>query len=519
MTNPRNAQKNGSRDGFTLIELLMVVAIIAVVSVIVLIVVNPAELLRQSRDSARLASLETINKTIGIFAADQTTGFGIASTTYLSVPDPTASTTCGGLNLNVSSTYALQCSTTSTFKNTNGSGWIPLALNKISSGVPISQWPVDPTNATSAGLYFTYGTSGSTWDLSAGMESVKYNGSGNYNVVTKDGGQYNDRFEIGTNLTIMQFDPSAIGSTSTPTSTPPAAPVITSGPASTVGTSTATISWTTDQLSNSTVNYGASTAYGFVATGADGTSHSVFLSSLTPSSTYHYQVQSSDAGGTTTSSDYTFTTSPTSIPITFDSSSTAHFANFSSVNTTINIGAGNNEALLICQTQTAAGPPATMVTVQGTNATELAVASSVSLWYYAGANTTPSTWTIVATGGSGANELGIASFFGVNQTSPLDSSSAVVTASTKNPTAAITSSGGNELAVDCLRDAANATSTATLTANGFQTPTSLSYLSANPVTGASYLLLPTATTTNMGWQYSALGVNYYLTATIFAASP
>ena len=75
-----------SRNGFTLIELLIVIAILAILAVVVVLVLNPAELLRQSRDANRLSDLATMNSALGIFSVDTTggVGFGNSSTTYIS---------------------------------------------------------------------------------------------------------------------------------------------------------------------------------------------------------------------------------------------------------------------------------------------------------------------------------------------------------------------------------------------------------------------------------------------------
>ena len=43
--------------GFTLIELLVVIAILAVLATAVVLVLNPAELLKQGRDSTRISDL------------------------------------------------------------------------------------------------------------------------------------------------------------------------------------------------------------------------------------------------------------------------------------------------------------------------------------------------------------------------------------------------------------------------------------------------------------------------------
>jgi glucose/arabinose dehydrogenase/phosphodiesterase/alkaline phosphatase D-like protein len=90
---------------------------------------------------------------------------------------------------------------------------------------------------------------------------------------------------------------------------PTTPPVISAVQASAITSSTATITWTTDQASNSQVDYGTTTGYGLsVSNSASVTSHSVQLSGLNPSTSYHYRVDSTDAAGTTSSADFSFTT-------------------------------------------------------------------------------------------------------------------------------------------------------------------------------------------------------------------
>ena len=73
---------------------------------------------------------------------------------------------------------------------------------------------------------------------------------------------------------------------------------------------TATITWNTDVNSVSEVDYGTSNSYDSASSSFSFvTSHSVTLTNLTPSTTYHFQVSSiSDTGNQATSTDYTFTT-------------------------------------------------------------------------------------------------------------------------------------------------------------------------------------------------------------------
>lgn len=89
------------------------------------------------------------------------------------------------------------------------------------------------------------------------------------------------------------------------------APTISGVSASDITETSATITWTTDEPATSQVEYGPTTAYGSTAS-LDSTlvaSHSVNLSGLTSSTTYHYKVKSKDASGNErVSGDYTFAT-------------------------------------------------------------------------------------------------------------------------------------------------------------------------------------------------------------------
>ena len=57
--------KNNKKKGFTLIEFLVVIAIIAILAVVVVLTLNPAELLRQARDSNRVSDFATFKSAIG----------------------------------------------------------------------------------------------------------------------------------------------------------------------------------------------------------------------------------------------------------------------------------------------------------------------------------------------------------------------------------------------------------------------------------------------------------------------
>jgi prepilin-type N-terminal cleavage/methylation domain-containing protein len=204
-----------SRHGFTLIELLVVIAIIAILSVVVVLTLNPAALLQQSRDSSRVSDMATLTSAFNLYSTDQSGSAsfstGSSSVVYVSIPDPVATTTagdqCQGLNLITLPTgYTYHCAASSTYRNVNGTGWIPINFSNISSGSPLGALPVDPMNASSSRLYYTYVTNGTQFEMTAVMESQKYQAGGSNDVISPDGGRLASVYEKGSNLGLEPLD-------------------------------------------------------------------------------------------------------------------------------------------------------------------------------------------------------------------------------------------------------------------------------------------------------------------------
>ncbi len=91
----------------------------------------------------------------------------------------------------------------------------------------------------------------------------------------------------------------------------PILPVLNNIVVSGISTNSAKITWTTDQLTDSLVDYGTTLSYGNTTNNATlTTSHTILLNSLTPGITYHFKVTSKNSYGFSTSSgDFTFVTS------------------------------------------------------------------------------------------------------------------------------------------------------------------------------------------------------------------
>lgn len=167
-------------SAFTLIELLIVIAVIAILSIILILILNPIQLFYQTRDGDRLSDLDTMNRAVIVYLSTApTVSLGKASTTYISIPDPAATSTagdqCQGLGLPaLSSGWSYQCAASSTYRKVDGTGWIPVNFSSESFGSSLSALPVDPVNQTSSGLYYTYTTNGSQYELTSLLESSKY---------------------------------------------------------------------------------------------------------------------------------------------------------------------------------------------------------------------------------------------------------------------------------------------------------------------------------------------------------
>ncbi|MBI2669679.1 MAG: hypothetical protein HYX20_00820 [Candidatus Yanofskybacteria bacterium] len=165
---------------------------------------------------------------------------------------------------------------------------------------------------------------------------IQNNASEDKNVLST--GSNSVTFNNSAQTWIVQMASFRAAGATTPTPTPPpssdtTAPIISAVAASSITSSGATITWTTNEASDTQVEYGLTTAYGnpSVLNTSLVTAHSQTISGLSASTLWHYRVKSKDSSGNlATSGDFTFTTTapdtvapsvPTSLSATAVSSS------------------------------------------------------------------------------------------------------------------------------------------------------------------------------------------------------
>lgn len=178
------------------------------------------------------------------------------------------------------------------------------------------------------------------------------------------------------------------------TATDGVAPAITVGPSATgISSSGATISWTTPEAGNSIVNFGPTTLLGRTTTdGTSTSSHSVVLSSLTPSTLYFYTVTTADSGGTSvTSSQGSFSTSAAA---SSGSSSSANESNHLDFTAVASLTSGTISSTVYEVTLRA--PNNTAVSVTSPLTINLATNSTVGYFYDPTGATINTTATIAA---------------------------------------------------------------------------------------------------------------------------
>ncbi len=140
-----------------------------------------------------MSDLASLDSAIRNLQTQADISLGTPSTVYISIPDTT--TSCSNLGLpTLPAGYSYHCVPEEQLRLSNGSGWIPIdfTLSPIQS---LASLPLDPTNTTSSGLYYTY-IPGGSYELNGIIESNKYKAR------TPDKEAFPGVIAKGTNLTL-----------------------------------------------------------------------------------------------------------------------------------------------------------------------------------------------------------------------------------------------------------------------------------------------------------------------------
>jgi len=202
--------QNKLAHGFTLIELIITVAIIAILVAVLTVALNPAEQLARSRDAKRVSDLDSLRSAIAVYGATATTTINLSGDTAGSEDarciGGTATTTkwvntTGG----VATSGVFVALSATTTQAVGAAGWLPMRLDEMPGGSPLSVRPLDPSNGTGGGttFYYAFGCkkSGNTYETTARLESTYF--KTDLNRPGTDGGNSITTYEVGTDLTII----------------------------------------------------------------------------------------------------------------------------------------------------------------------------------------------------------------------------------------------------------------------------------------------------------------------------
>jgi len=246
-------------------------------------------------------------------ASSTDVNYGLATAYGSSVSNSTLVTSHSAVlnNLTCNTTYHYEVASTNAAGQTSASADQTFMTTACSSPPVISAISANPSS-TSATITWTTDEA-STTVVDYGLTSAYGSNVSNASLVTSHSALLSSltcdtvyHFQVSSTNAGGQTSTSADQTVTTTACAPPLISGMTANPSST----SATVTWTTDQNSTTLVNYGLTTTYGSIFNDSTlVTSHSALLSSLTCNSLYHFQVSSTNATGqTSTSADQTFTT-------------------------------------------------------------------------------------------------------------------------------------------------------------------------------------------------------------------
>jgi hypothetical protein len=186
--------KKGWARGFSFPEILIILGVLSVIFTTTVFYLNPASVLKQSRDSQRLSDLNLLFLLINDFSEKfASKSLGNENTVYLSLPDESSS--CSSYVLpSLPDGWSYLCANKENYQNIDSTGWLPIDFSLLLRGLPFSLLPRDPKNNNN--YYYAFVASDRQFVLSSLLESEKYLGQ----YAARDGGIDDARFELGNNF-------------------------------------------------------------------------------------------------------------------------------------------------------------------------------------------------------------------------------------------------------------------------------------------------------------------------------
>lgn len=202
------------KKGFTYIELLVVLGVLSLLLGIFISVLKAKPYFTKARDLQRLKDLYSLNAILTFYFQNATSvdpdgpylslrGIEEATPTIF-VSIPIESFQFPATYTTNSKTYYYYQSNKADYQKLNGYGWIPINFLEVSfSALPTL--PVDPINEASSSLYYLYSFRRIPfgYEVEGAFETSEFKKGGKNDKVSTDGGDDNNRFELGTDLSLI----------------------------------------------------------------------------------------------------------------------------------------------------------------------------------------------------------------------------------------------------------------------------------------------------------------------------
>jgi prepilin-type N-terminal cleavage/methylation domain-containing protein len=202
--------------GFTLLEIVLTLAVLSLILAVFVSVGNPLELFKTARDNQRLSDLNALKIAVLNYIENATTtidldgpfltGKGVdesSRTIFISVASDIENV--ADTFVDASSTiWAVNQVVSATLTTISGSGWLPINFKELPKKT-ISKLPLDPVNLYSQKNFYSYvfRRYDNSFEINANLESVQLSSSGANDQESKDSGDNDNLYEVGSNFNLM----------------------------------------------------------------------------------------------------------------------------------------------------------------------------------------------------------------------------------------------------------------------------------------------------------------------------